>query len=157
MSSLPPLQVTTSNDNKNADEKLVTSVIDKSQVDNTLNEISKSAVETIRNFIGTNNDMFDVTTKRIINDASYNETESIGIKHSFDSKETDKVKSEIDKIRDIRKKGSTLPGAYTKYPSHDASITLYDVNYNDNKIITNMIERTNLKIDPNNTSKFIIL
>ena len=145
MSSLPPLQVTKSNDNKNTDENLVTSVIGKSDIDNNLNEIMESAVNAIRNFLVNNN---DTPKQTMINDITNNEFDSGNKIPLGDDKKIDK-----DKINSDRNKAFVYPVEKTL---PDASITLYDVNHNDPNI-KNMIKKTNLRIDPNDTSKFIIL
>ena len=145
MSSLPPLQVTKSNDNKNTDENLVTSVIGKSDIDNNLNEIMESAVNAIRNFLVNNN---DTPKQTMINDITNNEFDS-----DYKIPLGDDKKIDEDKINSDRNKAFVYPVEKTL---PDASITLYDVNHNDPNI-KNMIKKTNLRIDPNDTSKFIIL
>ncbi len=100
-----------------------------------MNEISKTAINVVTKFIVKNNETND-PTKQDTTDR--------------------RVDTELNKVRVNRSKHPVLPVASNKTePLHDASITLYDVNYNgkENDIIT----KTLLKISPDGASKFIIL
>ena len=155
MSSLPQLQATIKTNTTEQTDKLVSSLIDKSPTDNDLKEISKTAVDKIINFIGTNNDMIDATTNGI-NDPSYDkfERERSSVDDKNSSEESVKEQSEMGKVHDARSKLQTLPVYEFEEPSHDASITIYDVNNDDTK--NEMTEKTYLSIDTDNTDKFVM-
>jgi hypothetical protein len=131
----------------------VRSALNKSQVlpvaskltHDMMNEISKTAINAVMNFMVKNNETNDSPKKIVINDNTSN--------NEFNSDER-KIQLEIDNIRNTRNKTSVYPVEPLE-PLHDASITLYDVNYNDTKN-NRMIENTLFTINEKDPKNFIV-